>query len=98
MQVVTQTPIDIIVVIQALVIVFVAAPALVRAIFRIKARRVAGPEAFAKGWGAVSESPQPPSAPSRLRTVTRARVMGILFMLIGLLIACVFGARRRARA
>ena len=52
MQVVTQTPIDIIVVIQALVVVFVAAPTLVRAIFRIKARRVAGPEAFAKGWGA----------------------------------------------
>jgi ABC-type uncharacterized transport system permease subunit len=51
MQSVTQTPIDIIVVIQALVIAFVAAPALVRAIYRIKARRVAGPQAFAKGWG-----------------------------------------------
>jgi general nucleoside transport system permease protein len=51
MQAVTQTPIDIIVVIQGLVIAFVAAPALVRAIFRIKARRVAGPTTFAKGWG-----------------------------------------------
>lgn len=51
MQAVTQTPIDIIVVIQALVIAFVAAPALVRAIYRIRARRVAGPDAFAKGWG-----------------------------------------------
>lgn len=51
MQAITQTPIDIIVVIQALVIVFVAAPALVKAIYRIRARRVAGPETFAKGWG-----------------------------------------------
>lgn len=51
MQAVTQTPIDIIVVIQALVIMFIAAPALVRALFRIKARRVTGPQAFTKGWG-----------------------------------------------
>jgi general nucleoside transport system permease protein len=51
MQAVTQTPIDIIVVIQGLVIAFVAAPALVRAIYRVKARGVAGPQAFAKGWG-----------------------------------------------
>lgn len=51
MQAVTQTPIDIIVVVQALVIVFVSAPALVRAIYRIKARRVGGPQAFAQGWG-----------------------------------------------
>lgn len=51
MQAITQTPIDIIVVIQAFVIAFVAAPALVRAIFRIKERRVVGPETFTKGWG-----------------------------------------------
>ena len=51
MQATVQVPIDIIVVIQALVIAFVAAPALVRAIYRIRASRVAGPEAFAKGWG-----------------------------------------------
>jgi simple sugar transport system permease protein len=51
MQAITQTPIDIIVIIQALIIAFVAAPALIRAIYRIRARRVAGPEAFAKGWG-----------------------------------------------
>jgi ABC-type uncharacterized transport system permease subunit len=50
MQAATQTPIDIIVVIQALIIVLIAAPELVRAIFRIRARRVAGPEAFTKGW------------------------------------------------
>jgi general nucleoside transport system permease protein len=51
MQATVQVPIDIIVVIQALVIAFVAAPALVRALYRIRATRVAGPEAFAKGWG-----------------------------------------------
>jgi general nucleoside transport system permease protein len=51
MQAVTQTPIDIIVVIQALVIAFIAAPALVRAIYRIRVRGAAGPQTFAKGWG-----------------------------------------------
>jgi simple sugar transport system permease protein len=51
MQVVTETPIDITVVIQGLVIMFIAAPTLVAAIFRLKARRVAGPQTFAKGWG-----------------------------------------------
>jgi ABC-type uncharacterized transport system permease subunit len=51
MQAVTSTPVDIIVVIQALVIVFIAAPALVRAIYRIRARRQVGAELFTKGWG-----------------------------------------------
>lgn len=51
MQVVTQVPSDIITVIQALVIVFVAAPALVRAIYRIKARAATDNDTFAKGWG-----------------------------------------------
>ncbi|HEX2882998.1 MAG TPA: ABC transporter permease [Candidatus Limnocylindria bacterium] len=51
MQAATGTPIDIVVVIQALVIVFIAAPALVRAIFRIRAERAIGTEVFAKGWG-----------------------------------------------
>jgi simple sugar transport system permease protein len=50
MQAITQTPIDIITVIQALVIAFVAAPSLVRAIYRIRARRVVGSETFTKGW------------------------------------------------
>ncbi|MEO8323729.1 MAG: ABC transporter permease, partial [Actinomycetota bacterium] len=52
MQASTSTPIDIIVVIQALVIAFVAAPALVRAMFRVKLRHsdeTAG--VLAKGWG-----------------------------------------------
>ena len=51
MQAATQTPIDIVTIIQGLVIMFIAAPALVSAIYRIKARRVTGPETFAKGWG-----------------------------------------------
>ena len=51
MQAITQTPIEIILVIQACVIAFVAAPALVRAIYRIKEARAAAPEAFTKGWG-----------------------------------------------
>lgn len=51
MQATTGTPIDIVTVIQSLVIVFIAAPALVRAIYRIKAARGVGTEVFAKGWG-----------------------------------------------
>jgi general nucleoside transport system permease protein len=51
MQAATGTPIDIVTVIQSLVIVFIAAPALVRAIYRIKAPRGVGAEVFAKGWG-----------------------------------------------
>ncbi|HEX9822880.1 MAG TPA: ABC transporter permease [Actinomycetota bacterium] len=52
MQAATSTPVDIIVVIQALIIVFIAAPALVRTIWRIRAPRELGAEAFTKGWGA----------------------------------------------
>ncbi|MCV0404354.1 MAG: ABC transporter permease [Chloroflexi bacterium] len=51
MQAATGTPIDIVVVIQALVIMFIAAPALVRAIYRIRAERRLNAEVFAKGWG-----------------------------------------------
>ena len=51
MQAATGTPIDIVVVIQALVIMFMAAPALVRAIYRIRAEQRVGAEGFAKGWG-----------------------------------------------
>jgi ABC-type uncharacterized transport system permease subunit len=50
MQAATSTPVDIIVIIQALVIAFVAAPALVRALYRIRARRAAEP-AFTTSWG-----------------------------------------------
>lgn len=51
MQAATGTPIDIVVVIQSLVIVFIAAPALVRAIYRIRAESATTTEVFAKGWG-----------------------------------------------
>jgi general nucleoside transport system permease protein len=51
MQVISQIPIDIIVVIQAIVIAFVAAPTLVQALYRIKARGAGGGDTFAKGWG-----------------------------------------------
>ena len=50
MQAATSTPVDIIVVIQALIIAFMAAPSLVRAIYRIKAERVADSEVFTKSW------------------------------------------------
>jgi simple sugar transport system permease protein len=52
MQSVTGIPIDLVVVIQALVIMFVAAPALVRSIFRIRVPEATGAEIFSKGWGA----------------------------------------------
>ena len=49
MQARTQTPIDIVLVIQALIILFVAAPALVKAVFRIKSVRESE-TIQAKGW------------------------------------------------
>jgi ABC-type uncharacterized transport system permease subunit len=51
MQAATSTPVDIIVVIQALIILFVAAPALVRSIYRIKAGR-GTTQSFTTSWGA----------------------------------------------
>jgi general nucleoside transport system permease protein len=50
MQAATATPVDIVTVIQALVIVFIAAPSLVRSIYHIKVRRPAGLEVVTKGW------------------------------------------------
>lgn len=50
MQAATGIPIDLVVVIQALVIMFVAAPALIREIYRIKATRTTGTEIMAQGW------------------------------------------------
>jgi general nucleoside transport system permease protein len=52
MQAATSTPVDIIVVIQALIIAFVAAPKVVEAIWRIRARGVEG-QTFTTGWGAA---------------------------------------------
>jgi simple sugar transport system permease protein len=52
MQASTSTPVDIIVVIQALIIAFVAAPRLVEAIWRVRARGI-GDQSFTAGWGAA---------------------------------------------
>jgi simple sugar transport system permease protein len=51
MQSITGIPIDLVTVIQSLVILFVAAPALVRGIYRIKVPETTGTEVFSKGWG-----------------------------------------------
>lgn len=52
MQSITGVPIDLVVVIQALVIMFVAAPALVREIYRIRVPEATGLETFSQGWRA----------------------------------------------
>jgi ABC-type uncharacterized transport system permease subunit len=49
MQANTSTPIDIVLVIQALVVLFIAAPALVRTVFRFKGLKVSG-GIVSKGW------------------------------------------------
>jgi simple sugar transport system permease protein len=47
----TSTPIDVVTVIQALIVVFIAAPPLVRAIFRLRGSRQGGEgQSLAKGW------------------------------------------------
>jgi len=53
MQAATSTPVDIIVVIQALIIAFVAAPKLVEEIWRVRARRTGEMQQFTAGWGAA---------------------------------------------
>ena len=45
-------PIDLVLVLQALIIVFIAAPALVRAVFRIKTPEEGGETTISTGWGA----------------------------------------------
>jgi simple sugar transport system permease protein len=45
-----QVPVDIVEVIQGLIVLFVAAPPVIRAIFRLRAARATGMEAVAKGW------------------------------------------------
>jgi ABC-type uncharacterized transport system permease subunit len=53
MQARTATPIDIVLVVQSLIVLFIAAPPLVRAIFRIPVRGGAGPVGeLSKGWNA----------------------------------------------
>jgi ABC-type uncharacterized transport system permease subunit len=50
MQAATSVPVDITEVIQGLIVLFVAAPPLIRAVFRLRQARAAGVEAVAKGW------------------------------------------------
>jgi general nucleoside transport system permease protein len=53
MQTDTSTPVDIVEVLQALIVMFVAAPPLIRAIYRLRAARAAGVgQVAAKGLGA----------------------------------------------
>lgn len=51
MQSIAQVPINIITMIQALVIVFIAAPEIIRWIFRLKAVKEGDKTVFARGWG-----------------------------------------------
>jgi simple sugar transport system permease protein len=52
MQVATSTPVDIVQVIQALIVMFVAAPPLIKAMYRLRAARAGGTgQALSKGWG-----------------------------------------------
>jgi len=46
-------PIDIISVLQALIIIFIAAPEVVRYIYRLRAPKEAGEAVFTRGWGSV---------------------------------------------
>jgi general nucleoside transport system permease protein len=50
MQAATSVPVDITEVIQGLIVLFVAAPPLIRAVFRLRQARATGMEAVAKGW------------------------------------------------
>jgi ABC-type uncharacterized transport system permease subunit len=52
MQASTSTPVDLVQVIEALVILFVAAPALIRAIYRLRTAPTAAAPAVSPGWGA----------------------------------------------
>jgi ABC-type uncharacterized transport system permease subunit len=45
-----QVPLDIVQVLQGLIVLFVAAPPLIRAVFRLREARAGGMEAVAKGW------------------------------------------------
>ena len=51
MQAATSTPVDLVQVIEALVILFVAAPALIRAIYRLRAEGIVGAPVVSPGWG-----------------------------------------------
>jgi general nucleoside transport system permease protein len=50
MEAATQVPVDIVEVLQGLIVLFVAAPPLIRGVFRLRQARAGGMEAVAKGW------------------------------------------------
>jgi simple sugar transport system permease protein len=50
MEAATTVPIDIVEVLQGLIVLFVAAPLMIRAVFRLRAAQGTGMEAVAKGW------------------------------------------------
>jgi simple sugar transport system permease protein len=52
MEAATQVPATLVQVLQGLIVLFVAAPPLIRAVFRLREARVAGLEAVPKGWNA----------------------------------------------
>ncbi|MDD5367748.1 MAG: ABC transporter permease [Anaerolineaceae bacterium] len=51
MQVVASVPVDIISILQALIIIFIAAPAIIRAIYRVKVQKATVEGVFVTGWG-----------------------------------------------
>jgi simple sugar transport system permease protein len=51
MMVVSAIPIDIIDVIQAIILIFVAAPAIIRSIYHLKQPKVEETQVFLSGWG-----------------------------------------------
>ena len=50
MEAATQVPVDIVEVLQGLIVLFVAAPLMIRAVFRLREAQSTGLEAVAKGW------------------------------------------------
>jgi general nucleoside transport system permease protein len=52
MEAATQVPSDVVQVLQGLIVLFVAAPPLIKAVFRLRKTRSAGLEAVPKGWNA----------------------------------------------
>jgi simple sugar transport system permease protein len=49
--VVSSIPIDIVDIIQAVILMFVAAPAIIRAIYRLRQPKLDEPTVFLSGWG-----------------------------------------------
>jgi simple sugar transport system permease protein len=49
MQAQTQIPVDIVTVIQSLTVLFIAAPAVIRTVFRLREGRAESPQVMAKG-------------------------------------------------